>query len=213
MINIDQDILGKTFGKLTAISKASPRIDKHGKNHCQILCSCECGNEVTVDLRNLVSGNSKTCGKCNRSERLKKHGMHGTRIYNIWKGIKNRCYNQNHHTYSIYGGRGIQMCTEWKDSFDSFYKWAMKNNYQDDLSIDRIDVNGDYTPENCRWCTKLEQGANKRNNIMINGICLSKYCRENNLNYDTIRRRIKYYGFTPEEAVTKPIRSPINKQT
>ena len=205
MIDVEKSVINKKFGKLLALSESTPRKDKRGKKHRQILCKCDCGNEVSVDLRNLISGNSTSCGICNRPNRARKHGMKGTRIYNIWKGIKTRCYNEKCHNYSDYGGRGIKMAQEWVNNFDAFYNWSMENNYDDTLTIDRIDNSGNYEPDNCRWVPKSTQSRNRRGNIMIDGKCLAEICRERNLKYDTIRCRIKYYGYTIEEALNLPI--------
>ena len=132
--------------------------------------------------------------------------MSGTRIYSIWKGIKTRCYNEKHVHYNSYGGRGIVVCNEWKDSFEAFYEWSMANGYSENLTLDRIDVNGNYEPSNCRWSTRKEQLNNKRNNIMIthNGKTqtLSQWANETGINYYKLRRRtIK--GWKSEEIFGK----------
>lgn len=97
----------------------------------------------------------------------KKHGLKYTRIYSIWCGIKTRCLNKNSKDYKKYGGRGIKICDEWKNDVGSFNKWAMSNGYKEKFSIDRIDVNGDYCPENCRWVDNFTQQRNKRNNVLV----------------------------------------------
>lgn len=96
-----------------------------------------------------------------------KHGLWNTRIYRIWQRMKTRCYNKNFQHFKDYGGRGIKVCDEWLNDFMAFYKWAVDNGYNDNLTIDRIDVNGNYEPNNCRWLTNDEQQNNKRNNILL----------------------------------------------
>lgn len=100
------------------------------------------------------------------------HHMSKTRLFKIWDAMKDRCYRTRHFYYKHYGGRGIKVCSEWKDSFNTFYHWAIDNGYSDNLTLDRIDVNGNYEPNNCRWITIKEQFSNKRNNhfIMLNGV-------------------------------------------
>lgn len=165
------DLTGKKFGRLTVIKRAE---DKKGKTYWH--CRCECGKEKNVCASHLTSGKIVSCG-CSSVDRIselnKTHGMSNIRIYNIWTGIKNRCYNKNHITYKNYGGRGITVCQEWLDDFMNFYEWAMNNGYSDELSIDRIDVNGNYEPSNCRWATAKEQGNNRRTNIFIE-VCGTK---------------------------------------
>jgi hypothetical protein len=137
------------------------------------------------------------------------HGMTNTRPYYIWSSMRERCFNPNSQAYSNYGGRGITVCQEWKDDFMSFYNWAINNGYTDELSIDRIDVNGNYCPENCRWITMYEQQNNKRTSVMItyNGKTqnLKMWCDELNLNYDAIRCRYqKHKDIPPEELFKEP---------
>ena len=152
-----KDLTGMRFGKLTAI-----RLDEQKyKNNCMWVCQCDCGKEVIVVTHNLLAGNTTSCG-CKRTDTLKKrwHGQHGTRLYRIWQNMKNRCRNPNIIGYKNYGGRGIGYCKEW-ERFEPFIDWAKQSGYNDSLSIDRIDVNGDYGPKNCKWSTPEEQSRNK----------------------------------------------------
>lgn len=133
-----------------------------------------------------------------------KHGKRKSRLYRIWANIKTRCYNQNDPHFSRWGGRGITVCDRWKDNFQAFYAWAIFHGYQDDLTIDRIDNDGNYEPSNCRWITVKEQNLNKRNVnfITYNGQTksLPEWTKELNLGKDTIRQRLRR-GWTPEECL------------
>lgn len=128
---------------------------------------------------------------CNWGYIHKKHGMRQSRLYRTWSHMKERCQNKNCKSYKNYGGRGISICDEWKNDFINFYNWAMANGYQDDLTIDRIDVNGNYEPDNCRWITMEEQAKNKRNKILYNGYNMENLQNITGLKYGTLYRRIK----------------------
>lgn len=153
------------------------REDKRDKKrNLYVLCKCDCGKEKVVRLSSLKSGDIKSCG-CLRKSLAKemfcknkfcvKHGLSRTRLYRIWQAMKQRCMNKNRNSFNNYGGRGITVCDCWKDSFERFREWAISNGYSDNLTIDRIDVNGDYCPENCRWITNDEQQNNRRNNHFV----------------------------------------------
>lgn len=133
-------------------------------------CKCDCGKTITVLGASLRKGHTKSCG-CKReimiSDSLKTHGMTNTRIFKIWNRMNQRCAKPYISSYKYYGGRGITVCKEWKNDFQKFYEWSLKNGYADNLTIDRIDNNLGYSPENCRWITRKENCRNKRNNRLI----------------------------------------------
>lgn len=163
----DYSILGRKLGRLLVLDFAEK--DKSG--HTLLRCRCECGNEVVVSRSNLTSGATTSCGCARRdivSTLKTTHGGKGTRLYRVWQGMLERCENPKHISYGLYGGRGISVCDIWREDYASFREWALSAGYdvnakRGDCTLDRVDVNGNYCPENCRWVNMQIQNANRRN--------------------------------------------------
>lgn len=200
------DLRGQRFGRLTVIDLAE-RKDGHTS---WWVCKCDCGNVKEVRRSCLIKGFTKSCG-CYNSEKarehgkqmLTKHGWYGTRVYNIWRQIVDRCENPKCSQYKNYGGRGIRICQEWRESPQAFCEWAMLNGCTNALTIDRINVNGNYEPSNCRWITMVEQQTNKRNNVNItyNGKtqCVAEWSRELGVRQSRLYERVKAGWTNPYE--------------
>ena len=202
------DITGQRFGKLVATRPAGSR-----NGYTEWTCMCDCGNVVNVRTTNLRSGNSQSCGCTARQATIKRnttYGDTGTRLHQIWRSMKQRCYDPGNQAYARYGGRGIVMCEEWLE-YHAFKAWALANGYSDNLSIDRIDVNGNYEPSNCRWADILTQANNKRNNRVITAhgktMTLAQWSRHSGLALRTIQERLRR-GWLEADAVTIP---PLKK--
>lgn len=153
-MSIKIDLSGKRFGNLVVISEAYS-----DKKHLYWNCVCDCGNEKVVSGDSLKQGLTKSCGCLNSqmvSERMVKHGESTTRLYHIWTQMIYRCTNPNATGFKYWGGKGISVCDEWKNDFKSFYDWSMNNGYEEHLTIDRIDPDGNYEPSNCQWVTRSE---------------------------------------------------------
>ena len=194
------------FHRWTAI-----RHTRKGPQGFYWLCRCDCGTEREIPAKSIKAGDTKSCGCWSREVLFKRnlrHGQRRTRAYNAWMNIKKRCHNTRDPSYQRYGGRGINVCAEWYNSFTSFF--AHMGECPPGMSIERIDNNGNYEPGNCRWATDYEQRRNQRrsNLITIDGEtkCLKDWATQYGIDHRTISVRLKF-GWTPKQAITLPVRS------
>ena len=198
------NLTGKKFARLNVTGNFI--LTKQGRRKWE--CRCDCGKTTWVVTNNLLSGKTKSCGCWNEEVKSKthtKHGMSQSRIYRIWSNMKARCECKTNDAYSLYGRRGISVCKEWHD-FETFEKWAMKSGFQKGMSLDRINVNGDYSPDNCKWATPAEQANNRRNTIYLeyNGEkhTISEWAEKLGINRSTLNNRI-CRGWTVEKALAR----------
>lgn len=215
------DLSGQKFNRLTVIQldHKKQQYNKQGKPNGSIyyyLCRCDCGKEVVVCASSLTRGTTKSCG-CLTHEKIiefnkrtkVKHGFRKTRLYREWQSMKGRCAYPSVNGYERYGGRGITVCDEWKNSFESFKNWALSNGYTDELSLDRIDVNGNYCPKNCRWATDIEQRRNTRSNHVVTyhgeTHCLAEWAEILGVSKNILYKRISCSGWSIERAFTEPV--------
>lgn len=207
-----KDITGQKFGRLTVIK----RVGRNKQRQATWLCQCECGNQITVVGCYLRGKRVMSCGCLRKDNLLKsitKHNKSRDKIYKVFTGMKARCYNKNSIEYKNYGARGIKICEEWLNNFLNFYDWAIANGYDENAehgkcTIDRIDVNGDYCPNNCRFVSNLIQQRNKRNNRFIEykgiKLCVSDWEKRLNFSQGTIKTRIKN-GWSIKQIIETPI--------
>lgn len=206
------DLTGQKFGRWTVINRAP----NNRANNTMWWCACECGTERAVTGDDLKSGKSFSCG-CKRSEttafRNRRHDGCGTRLYRIWTGMKERCYAKSQDGYKNYGLRGITVCDEWKDNFSAFRNWALSHGYQDQLTLERKDVNGNYCPDNCTWIPKTMQPRNTRAShvIEIDGKrqCLTAWVEEVGIGMSTFYYRVAH-GMDEAEAILTPVRGKVS---
>lgn len=198
------ELTGCVFGRLTVIEYAGN--SRAGQSLWR--CRCDCGKETVVLGRNLKGGVTSSCGCLLREQssaritaRNLTHGQTGTRLYKVRGEMRRRCENEHAQNYPLYGGRGVKVCERWL-KFEAFFE-DMREGYARGLTLDRIDVNGGYCKENCRWVTAEEQAQNRRNTILIAGVSLRKYCRDNGISYDMAYQRTRR-GWTAEDAVSLP---------
>lgn len=203
-----KDLSGMRFGKLTAIEPIGK--DAHGGYVWR--CVCDCGNEHIVRSGKLICGNVTSCGCVRRKrcgDRFRTHGCGRTKLYKVWKSMRDRCLNPKNRAYISYGGRGITVCSEWNNSYESFRDWALSNGYSGGLSIDRVNNDKGYYPENCRWATSAQQANNKRNNkeIEYNGEThtISEWERILGFKKSSLNARLRM-GWSVERALTTPLR-------
>jgi len=208
-----KDLTGMKFGRLTVIERAEN--DKHGR--ARWLCLCDCGNKKVIRGMHLTSGHTVSCG-CFYKENFKKvslnckyikHGMRHNSIYYKWQGMKDRCFNPKNRCYHLYGKRGVTVYSEWVDDFQAFYDYVSKLEHfgEEGYTLDRIDPNGNYEPNNIRWADAKTQTRNKRNNVIVeyNGesMTLKDSAEKSGINYHTLYNRYKR-GWTLERLFDKP---------
>ena len=209
-----KDLTGQKFGRLTVVKQAEHYITPKGKKRIRWECLCDCGKTTYVVADALTRGIQVSCG-CYRNSQLSKmsttHEKTNTRLYTVWNGMKNRCYNTRCPEYRIYGGRGIHMCSDWHYDFQKFYDWAIENGYDETAprgkqTVDRIDCNGEYSPENCRLTTQREQMNNIRNNHNLEyrgeTHSIAELSRITGIRQEKIRNRVSKLGWTAERALT-----------
>lgn len=192
-----KNLIGKKYGNLTVIGLS----DKMSGRKSYWYCKCDCGNEIEVRSDNLTTGNTLSCGCLKKAQdrinltKFHRHKESRTKLHDTWVRIKQRCLNPNNKSYINYGGRGITVCKEWSESYENFRDWSLNNGYADNLSIDRIDVNGNYEPSNCRWANAKQQANNRRSNLKITynseTKTLMQWAEVFNLPYSAVTQRYK----------------------
>jgi len=201
-MNKKEDLVGKVFGRWTVIKSVD---EKHGHNSDYWTCKCTCGKTSNITRYDLTNGHSKSCGCYSAyllGNRKRKHGARNTRLYSIWLSIRNRCNRVRNDNYKWYGARGIQVCDTWNKDFIAFREWALANGYNDNLTIDRINSNMGYYPENCRWSDMTTQNNNRRDNVLIKigdeVDTLSNWAKHSGIPYGCLYRR-KALGWSEDE--------------
>lgn len=205
------NLKGRRFGRLKVLNFVERK-----DSHTYWRCKCDCGNEIVTSTSNLRGKSSRSCGCLKREGNNSKHKKSNTRLYNIWCCMKQRCYYSKNPSYKNYGKKGITVCEDWLKSFENFYQWSMKNGYQDDLSIDRIDNDKGYSPQNCKWSTKKEQNNNTSKNRYITfcgeTLTLSQWAEKQGINKNTLKNRLnnKWSPWSIEKALTTPARKKVS---
>lgn len=198
-INITNKYIGRKYGNLTIVEYSH-----NVKRNKVYKCKCDCGNEKSIYLSSLKGGRTKSCGCIQESKNDVRN-----RLRNIWHNMINRCYKASSDSYKYYGELGVVVCLEWRHDFEAFYSWALDNGYSDKLTLDRIDVNGNYEPSNCRWATNKEQLNNRRDNVLLthNEITktLPQWADDLGIKQHVLRNRINR-GWETERALTTPVK-------
>lgn len=204
------DLTGHKQGRLTVLEYAG----KNASGRTTWKCKCSCGNVVYITIHELRNSRKpqQSCG-CLRNElsgdRVRKHGLSGNkRLFNIWCHVRTRCNNPHSKSYTRYGGRGIKVCEEWKNNFEVFYEWAMQNGYKDNLTLDRINNDGDYEPNNCRWADFFVQANNRSNNHFLTykgkTQTIQQWANELKMSDTILRDRINKLGWSIEDTLETP---------
>jgi len=210
------DLTGMKFGYWTVLEKDKPH---EGARNSYWVCKCRCGTVRSVSRFSLVGGSSQSCGcweGIHRKGINKTHGMSKTRLYNTWLSMRKRCNNPNDKYANSYYNKGIRVCDEWNNDFVAFMNWAYANGYTDELTIDRIDNDKGYSPDNCRWTTSDAQQRNKTNNIMVEydnkQWCLKTLCKEIGFPYKTAHRRYIRRKRANKPVTTEYLFAPIHDE-
>ena len=204
------NLIGQRFGKLLVVELTG--IHDHKERHWR--CVCDCGNEYIAKSSGLVHGQTVQCRQCSYKQisQTNNRGLsEPKRLHGIYVNMMTRCYNSNYELFHRYGGRGIAVCDDWrKGGFAAFRAWALSNGYSDDLTIERIDNDKGYSPDNCRWATRTEQANNRHTNrlLSLNGETdtMANWSRRLNIPYHAIQTRIDRCGWSEEEALSTPYR-------
>lgn len=219
---------GDKFGRLTVIEQAEPYISPKGHKAERWLCRCDCKKEKIVMRGHLCSGATISCGCYHSDELTKRNTKHGytyEKLYAIYRGIKCRCFNPHHGDYLLYGARGITMCEKWKNDYCAFRDWAYTNGYKEEIlpngrskwTIDRIDVNGNYEPLNCRWLTIEEQQNNRRSSYQIEykgkTQTIAEWAKELGMPYITLHDRVLRHNCDLGKALEKPYKPNSRRKT
>lgn len=215
-INNDEKWRGQKFGRLTIIGFEKVRKSWGGTTSYawNWICRCDCGTIVSVPPNLIKNGQSTSCGCRKREVTVEynkaaktKHGKRHTKLYSAWRGMRARCYTITDKNYPHWGGRGITMCDEWRDDFMAFYNWAIENGWEEGLTLDRIDVNGNYEPNNCRWSDWKTQARNRTTSVYfeIDGVTKSlvEWAEDYDIPYGTVYQRITKYGWDIKRALTQ----------
>jgi|ERR1700748_130697 len=196
------NLIGQRFGRLIVIEFIGRR-----KGHSIFKCQCDCDGFTETTSNNLRRGHTLSCGCLSNEvliERSITHGLSHHPLYNIWVGMRNRCYYHKHNRSKIYAGKGIIVCEEWKNDFKAFYDWAIANGWQQGLTIDRMENSGNYTPKNCRFRTPQQQSRNRTTNVNLTykgqTMILIEWAEKYNICYGTLRKRVKN-GWNPHECL------------
>lgn len=197
------DIAGQRFGRLVAIEPTNELAINKSKLW---VCNCDCGKVKEIRSSDLRFGKVVSCG-CLKDEktsrRFRKHGMSGTLIYDVWKSMRQRCYNANNNDYPNYGGRGIKMDVHWKENFTAFHEWAKQAGYKEGLTIERLDSDGNYEPDNCCWIANEKQAFNRRNTIRYEyggeNLTIRELSEVLGVNYNTLRDYLRNKKMTIDE--------------
>lgn len=216
IVKVKEDMTGKVFGELVVLRQTDDYVSPKGLTYARWICRCSCGNIITLRGDSLRRRKLKTCGCKGSENQFHTHGdasrNNKNRLYIIWDNMIQRCTNPNRPDYKHYGGRGIIVCDDWR-RYEVFNEWSLTHGYDDDLTLDRKDVNGNYCPENCRWVSFKVQSNNRRNNhyLTCDGITMSMqdWATRLNVPYATLRSRVNSLHWSDEQAIKTPFQTHL----